>query len=304
MRKRWKKMMDNFKEYSEFVEKHIMDFIPSIDSKSETLYDAVKYSVSNGGKRVRPVLLLVACDFAGGDIKKALPYACALEYIHTYSLIHDDLPAMDDDDLRRGKPSNHKVFGEGMAILAGDALLNTAYEVMQRDMIYYFDTPECLKCRINAGLTIAKGSGLRGMIAGQSSDIENENKACSKEMLDYIHVNKTGALIVAAIRAGLYLAGADDVTFEKLTAFAENYGLAYQISDDILDVVGNVEELGKMTNMDSERGKNSYVTLHGLDAAYEKLDELINKAIEPIACYYDNAEIFRDLALSLKDRTK
>ncbi len=297
-------MMDSYKEYYDYVEEHIMDFIPFVDSKSETLYDAIKYSISNGGKRVRPVLLLAAVDFAGGDIKKALPYACALEYIHTYSLIHDDLPAMDDDDLRRGKPSNHKVFGEGMAILAGDALLNTAYEVMQRDMIYYFDTPDCLKCRINAGLSIAKGSGLRGMIAGQSSDIENENKACSKEMLDYIHINKTGALIVAAIRAGLYLAGADDVTFEKLTVFAENFGLAYQISDDILDIVGNEEELGKKTHMDSQRGKNSYVSLHGLDAAYAKLDELVNKAIEPIACYYDNAEIFRDLALGLKERTK
>jgi geranylgeranyl diphosphate synthase type II len=211
---------------------------------------------------------------------------------------------MDDDELRRGKPTNHKVYGDGMAILAGDALLNTAYEVMYKDLIYYFDTPECLSCKVNAGLAIAKGSGIRGMIAGQAADIENENKACSNEMLDYVHVNKTGALITAAIRAGLYLGGAKDAEFERLTTFAENYGLAYQISDDILDVIGNAEEMGKMPNVDQERGKNSYVSVNGIDAAYDKLDELISKAVGAIECYYDNAEIFRELALKLKERTK
>lgn len=297
-------MQDNYQMYYDLIEDHILDFIPSVDSKSETLYDAVNYSVTSGGKRLRPILLLAACDFAGGELKTALPYACAIEYIHTYSLIHDDLPAMDDDVLRRGKPTNHKVYGDGMAILAGDALLNTAYEVMYRDLIYYFDTPQCLTCKINAGLTIAKGAGISGMISGQASDIENENKVCSKEMLDYIHVNKTGDLITAAVRAGLYLGGADDAKFEKLTSFSEYFGLAYQISDDILDVVGEANEMGKMPNVDKKRGKNSYVSLNGLDAAYDRLDELVAKAVKTIECYYDNAEVFRDLALKLKARTK
>ena len=244
-------MNQDYLRYKQLIESHLMDFLPDVDSKSCTICDAMRYSLEAGGKRVRPALLLGACEFAGGDIRQALPYACALEYVHTYSLIHDDLPAMDDDDLRRGKPTNHKVFGEAMAILAGDGLLTSAFEAMNKDLFLYFDEPVSLKRRIRAIYEIAKGAGCKGMIAGQAADIEGEGRQCSKEMLDYIHINKTGALIIAAVRAGAHLGGADDKMLSKLTDYAENLGLAFQIADDILDVVGVEAEMGKAKGMTS-----------------------------------------------------
>ena len=200
----------SFDEYKELVDQHLMDFIPNIDNKSISLYESMKYSLTAGGKRLRPVLLLAACEFAGGNIKEAIPYACAIEYIHTYSLIHDDLPAMDNDDLRRGLPTNHKVYGDAIAILAGDGLLNCAFEAISKDMMLFYDSPEKIRKRVNAAYEIAKGAGVRGMVAGQVSDIEAENAIASKEMLEYIHHNKTGALIRAAIKAGLYLGNPTD----------------------------------------------------------------------------------------------
>lgn len=297
-------MRENFDEYVEMVNDYLVDYLPRIDSKSSTLYDAMKYSLTAGGKRLRSVLVLAACEFAGGKAQTALPYACAMEYIHTYSLIHDDLPAMDNDDLRRGRPTNHIVYGDGIAILAGDGLLNSAYEVMNKDMLMYLDNLEELKKRINASYTISKAAGVRGMVAGQVSDIEAENKPCSNEMLEYIHLNKTGALITASIRAGLYLGGADDEMMANMTEFAENMGLAYQIADDILDVIGSEEELGKKTGVDQLMEKTTYVTLNGLEASISKLRELTQNAVDAIADYYDNAEFFRDLVLKLETRTK
>ncbi len=297
-------MKENFTEYKDLIEEYLMDFIPNIDTKSSTLYDAMKYSLVAGGKRLRSVLLLASCEFAGGNAIDALPYACAMEYIHTYSLIHDDLPAMDNDDLRRGHPTNHKVFGDGMAVLAGDGLLNTAFEVMNKDMFLHFDDLHALKKRINAAYTIAKNSGVRGMIAGQASDIEAEHKQCSNEMLEYIHLNKTGALIVASVRAGLYLGGASDEMMKDLTIYAENLGLAYQIADDILDVKGNEEELGKKTGVDAEKEKVTYVSLNGMEASEARLKELTDNAVNVLEKYYDNAEFFRNLVLKLQCRTK
>lgn len=297
-------MRENFDEYVELINEYLVDYIPRIDSKSSTLYDAMKYSLTAGGKRLRSVLVLAACEFAGGKAQAALPYACAMEYIHTYSLIHDDLPAMDNDDLRRGRPTNHIVYGEGMAILAGDGLLNTAFEVMNKDMLLYFDNLEELKKRINAAYTISKGAGVRGMVAGQVSDIEAEQKPCSNEMLEYIHLNKTGALITASIRAGLYLGGADDEMMQKMTEYAENMGLAYQIADDILDVIGSEQEMGKKAGADQLNDKTTYVTLNGLEKSKEKLRQLTQNAVNAIADYYDNAEFFRELVLKLETRTK
>lgn len=297
-------MRENFDEYVELVNEYLVDYLPRIDSKSSTLYDSMKYSLTAGGKRLRSVLVLAACEFAGGKAQMALPYACAMEYIHTYSLIHDDLPAMDNDDLRRGRPTNHIVYGEGMAILAGDGLLNSAFEVMNKDMLMYLDNLDELKKRINAAYTISKAAGVRGMIAGQVSDIEAESKPCSNEMLEYIHLNKTGALITASIRAGLYLGGADDEMMQKMTEFADNMGLAYQIADDILDVIGSEEEMGKKAGADLLLDKTTYVTLNGLDASKAKLHELTQNAVNAIADYYDNAEFFRDLVLMLETRTK
>lgn len=292
----------SYAEYKEIVNAHLMDFIPNIDNKSLSLYESMKYSLLAGGKRLRPVLLLASCEFAGGSIREAIPYACAVEYIHTYSLIHDDLPAMDNDDLRRGIPTNHKVYGDAIAVLAGDGLLTTAFEVISKDMMLYFDSPEKMMKRVNAAYQIASGAGCQGMVAGQVSDIEAENAIASNEMLEYIHLNKTAALFKASIKAGLYLGDYDDKMITDMSKYADNLGLAYQIADDILDVVGNKEELGKNTGSDEKKHKNTYTSINGLDEARRRLEELTGGAVEAIADYYDNAEFFRDLVLELAER--
>ncbi len=290
--------------YKDLVEEHLLDFLPEIDHKSITLYEAMKYSLSSGGKRIRPVLMLAACDFAGGDINLALPYACAAEYIHTYSLIHDDLPAMDNDDLRRGMPTSHKVYGEAIAILAGDGLLTSAFEAMNKDMLLYLDTPEMLNRRVRASYELAKGAGCRGMVAGQVADIEGEGTHCSKELLEYIHVNKTAALLVSTIRAGAYLGGADKTTLSDLTAYGEHLGLLFQITDDMLDACGNEEEMGKKTGVDIEKNKVTYVSLYGIEKTRKMAEELAEEARKTIAGYYDNAEVFNDIIDDVLTRTK
>ena len=292
----------HYEDYKKIIDEHLLDFIPNIDNKSISLYESMKYSLTAGGKRIRPVLLLAACDFAGGDIREALPYACAMEYIHTYSMIHDDLPAMDNDDLRRGLPTNHKVYGEALAILAGDGLLTSAFEAMNKDLMLYFDDAEKMAKRIRAINAIAKGAGCRGMVAGQVSDIEGESNEYSNEMLEYIHINKTGALIIAAIKAGLYLGNPSKDMLSNLDIYSENLGLAYQIADDILDEIGDPKELGKSIGSDKKQHKYTYTSLNGLDAAFARLKKLTDDALEAIAPYYDNAEFFRDLALQLKTR--
>jgi geranylgeranyl diphosphate synthase type II len=290
--------------YKNLIEEHILDFLPEVDHKSFTVYESMRYSLAAGGKRIRPILLLAACDFAGGDVKNALPYACAVEYIHTYSLIHDDLPAMDNDDLRRGIPTNHRVFGEAMAILAGDGLLTSAFEAMNKDMLLYFDNETNLKRRVKASYELAKGAGCRGMVAGQAADIEAENKQCSREMLDYIHINKTGALIVAAVRAGAHLGGADKKMLEDLTDYAEVLGLAFQIGDDILDVEGTESIMGKKANVDKNKNKSTYPCCYGLEESRKRLMELTETAKEIMAPYYDEAEFFNKLAEELAVRVK
>lgn len=295
--------MKTFDEYRVLVEEHLTDFIPEIDHKSITLYDSMKYSLTAGGKRIRPCLLLATCEFAGGDALSALPYACALEYIHTYSLIHDDLPAMDNDDFRRGRPTNHKVYGDAIAVLAGDGLLNTAFEAMNKDMLLYFDNPDLLKRRIRASYEISKGAGVKGMVAGQVADIESENKSVSSEMLDYIHLNKTGALIRAAILAGAYIGGAKPEMVADLNRYAENLGLLFQITDDILDVTGTTEEMGKTIGKDAETNKSTYVTIFGMEEAKKKAESLAEAAKAAIAKYYDNAEVFNDLVDMILVRT-
>ena len=297
-------MNKEFDRYKSIVEEHLLDFIPEIDHKSITIYESMKYSLTAGGKRLRPVLHLAACEFAGGDINNAIPYACAIEYIHTYSLIHDDMPEMDNDDLRRGVPTNHKVFGEAMALLAGDGLLSTAFEVMHRDELLYLDEDIRLKRRIRAAYEISKYAGCRGMVAGQVADIEAEGKQCSREMLDYIHINKTAALIMASVRAGAQLGGADDKMLESLTNYAENLGLAFQIVDDILDVVGDEATLGKKTGVDLENNKSTYPALYGLEASQARLEELTQNAVDALADYYDNAEFFTQLVKDLAVRVK
>lgn len=287
-----------------FIDAHLLDFLPEVDHKSITILESMKYSLEAGGKRLRPILLLEAYNFCGENMFLALPYACAVEYIHTYSLIHDDLPALDNDDLRRGKPTNHKIYGEDIAIIAGDGLLSSAFELMNKDMLLYLDDPIKLKRRVKGSYEIAKGAGCKGMIAGQIADLEATGKNCSKELLDYIHVNKTAALIVGAVRAGAHLGGASDKILNSLTLYAENIGLAFQIVDDILDLYGSEEETGKTIGSDRKLKKLTYPELYGIDDSMTKLAELHKTAIRAIAPYGKKADFLIELANELAIRIK
>ncbi|MDR2162345.1 MAG: polyprenyl synthetase family protein [Clostridiales Family XIII bacterium] len=298
--------MLDFPEYIRLlylVNENIGGLLPEVDVNSASLAESMRYSLNAGGKRVRPVLLLAACELAGGDTMEAIPYACAVEYIHTYSLIHDDLPAMDDDDMRRGMPTNHKVYGEAAAILAGDGLLSSAFEVMYTDMLMYFDRPAMLKRRARAAYEICKASGPRGMIAGQVADIEAENKGVSPELLEYIQVNKTAALIRASVLAGGYIGGADAELIDSLSVYGENLGLAFQIADDILDVTGDEYELGKAIGGDERQRKATYPSIHGMEESRAKLSALTRKAIEGISSYDRNSDFFTEIARGLAGRT-
>lgn len=283
------------------VENHILDFLPEIDSKSLTLYDSMRYSLTAGGKRLRSVLLLAACEFCGEPLEIALPYACALEYIQTYSLIHDDLPDMDNDDFRRGLPTNHKVYGPGIAILAGDGLLSAAFETMTKDMMLSFDAPEILNRKVRAAFEISKGTGCRGMVAGQVADVEAVNKQCSLEMLDYIHLNKTAAFIKSALLAGCYLGGGDKKHCSDISVFGEALGLAFQIVDDILDVIGDPKDLGKNVGADKTANKCTYPLLYGLQESKDKAHALLKKARDAVSDYYDEAEIFNWIIDNLEE---
>ena len=197
-------------KYIEMIDEALKVYLGSVSDGQDVVLDAMKYSAEGGGKRIRPVLTLEFCRVCGGDVQRAIPFACAVEMIRTYSLIHDDLPAMDDDDLRRGNPTNHKVYGEAMAILAGDGLLNTAHEIMLQDAAALKDDSEKLHRHVMAALEVSRNAGIHGMIAGQVADMENEGKECSEEMLNFIDSNKTGALLKAPILAGLYIGNAPE----------------------------------------------------------------------------------------------
>jgi geranylgeranyl diphosphate synthase type II len=295
--------IEGYERFHSEIEAHLLDFLPDIDQKSITLYDSMRYSLTAGGKRVRPVLTLAACDMLGGDTWQALPYACAVEYIHTYSLIHDDLPSMDNDDVRRGKPTNHIVFGEATAILAGDSLLTCAMETMLKDMMLYFDKQQDLAKRIRAANAIIKGSGARGIIGGQITDIEAESKTVSAELLDYIHLNKTAALIVSSVLAGAYLAEADRTQLEALSLYGEYIGLAFQIADDILDVCGDDNEMGKKCGQDADRHKATYPTIHGIERSKERMRELTDIAIGALAPFGEKSGFLIGMAEALSLRT-
>jgi len=293
--------MKSFDEYRSIINEHLTDLIPETDPFADVLKEAMVYSLTVGGKRLRPVLLLAACDAFGGDIEQALPYAVSLEYIHTYSLIHDDLPAMDNDDLRRGKPTNHKVFGEDMAILAGDGLLNTAAEVMTGEVVRHSDDPAAMIRHAKAAHEIMSRAGIRGMIGGQTADVRGEYTEATPEMVRYIEEHKTGDLITAPVRAGLLLAGADEQALDDFTGYAMCTGIAFQILDDILDFEGDAELIGKNVGKDRDLGKCNYVCVHGMDAARDELHRLTQKAVSYVSGY-DGSEFFAELAGQLEVR--
>ncbi|MBH6947046.1 polyprenyl synthetase family protein [Clostridioides difficile] len=286
------------KEKASFVEKVLKEYMPKEEGYQKTVIEAMNYSLSAGGKRLRPILTLEACKIVGGNEDEAIPFAIAIEMIHTYSLIHDDLPALDNDDLRRGRPTNHKVYGEAMGILAGDALLNYAFEVMLAGSINKENPEKYLKA-INE---IAKGAGIYGMIGGQVVDVESENKQIEKEKLDYIHMNKTAAMMVGCMRAGATIGGANSEQMEEITKYAKNIGLSFQIVDDILDIVGDEAKLGKKVGSDIENHKSTYPSLLGLDKSKEIAHNLIDEAKKSIEKLSDDVDFLKGLAEYIIDR--
>lgn len=264
---------DVLKQKIDYIETLLNKYMPKEEGYQKTVIEAMNYSLKAGGKRLRPILTLESCKIVGGNEEDAIPFAMAIEMIHTYSLIHDDLPALDNDDLRRGKPTNHKVFGEGMATLAGDALLNYAFELMLSSSIDKEDSNKYLKA-INE---VAKHAGIYGMIGGQVVDVESENKIIDKDKLDFIHLNKTAAMIVGCMRAGAIIGGANEEELEKVTKYGRNIGLSFQIVDDILDITGDEEKLGKPIGSDLENHKSTYPSLLGLEKSREIARQLIEE---------------------------
>ena len=261
-------------EKIEYIETLLNKYMPKEQGYQKTIIEAMNYSLKAGGKRLRPILTLESCKIVGGNEEEAIPFAIAIEMIHTYSLIHDDLPALDNDDLRRGKPTNHKVFGEGMATLAGDALLNYAFELMLSSSIDKKDSNKYLKA-INE---VAKHAGIYGMIGGQVVDVESENKIIDKDKLDFIHLNKTAAMIVACMKAGAIVGGASEEQLEKVTKYGRNIGLSFQIVGDILDITGDEDKLGKPIGSDIENHKSTYPSLLGLEKSRKIARQLIEEA--------------------------
>jgi geranylgeranyl diphosphate synthase type II len=249
----------------------------------QTLYDAMRYSLLAGGKRIRPILVLETCRMCGGDPAEAMPFACAIEMIHTYSLIHDDLPCMDDDDYRRGRLTNHKVYGEATAVLAGDGLLTAAFGVMlapERQTLG-------LRAMTAAGV-LARAAGEDGMVAGQILDLAGEGKKLSLEEIEAIDVRKTGALLMAACEMGCVLAGGAENQREAVRAYARQLGLAFQIRDDMLDVIGDQEKLGKATGMDAVHEKSTYVGLLGLEGCARMVEDCTSGAKAALDGFADN----------------
>lgn len=274
------------------TDRALEEFLEGWNDVPPILCEAVRHGLFSGGKRLRPALALGACEMVCGDDAPALPAACAIEMIHAYSLMHDDLPSMDDDDLRRGKPTTHKVYGEAMAILAGDVLLTMAFEMAAQSD--------------NAGVVreIARAAGAEGMAGGQVMDLQSEGKRLALDELERLHARKTGALIRVSLRAGALLGGAADAHLETLTRYGEHIGLAFQIADDILDVVGDATVLGKRTGSDAAKEKSTYPALLGVDRARELADREAAAAVAALAAFGPEAVSFRDLARFMVERQR
>jgi geranylgeranyl diphosphate synthase, type II len=273
--------------------------LPSESTEPTLLYQAMGYSLLGGGKRIRPILTIAAAQSLGYDRDDMLPYAAALELVHTYSLIHDDLPSMDDDDYRRGRLTNHKVFGEGMAILAGDGLLTMAFELCSQEGGSDSLAPEQ---RLAVIRELATGSGHQGMVGGQVMDIQAENQDISLSQLKQIHAYKTGRLIRAAVRIGGTIGGATPSQLVSLTGYAEEIGLAFQIADDVLNMVGTREELGKDAGTDEKRGKKTYPSFFGVEGSRQLGEQSVERAIKHLDGLGGSAEPLRQIATFIMKR--
>jgi geranylgeranyl diphosphate synthase type II len=280
------------------VEEALQHYLPGEDNVPSDIYKAVRYSVFNGGKRIRPILCLAAAEAVGGDLGPAIPVACALELIHAYSLIHDDLPAMDNDDFRRGKPTCHKVFGENVAILAGDALLTEAFVLLSHMEKVRLSAER----RLAVIQEIAQAAGINGMVGGQALDVLSGESVSDENTLYEIHRRKTGALIVAAVKSGAIIFNARKDKIQALAQYGINLGLAFQIADDILNVEGDRKLMGKETGSDAAHDKLTYPSLLGLDVAKEKLAKYIDAAIASLSGFDERARPLLVIARYIMER--
>ena len=295
---------ENLKKYQNIINEELEKYLRKEDCPEKILNNSMEYSLMAGGKRLRPILVLATYKLFRDSYEEAMPFAVAIEMIHNFSLIHDDLPEVDNDDFRHGKPTNHKKFNHPTALLAGDGLLNQAYIVLSDEILYSVENQykENFHSKVKAFNEFSKA--VDRMIAGEYLDTELEGQQISKEMLEYIHINKTGALLKLCVRMGAILAEASEKDIERLTIYAEKIGLAFQIKDDILSEEGNPEITGKPVGNDKELGKCTYVSYYGLDGAKQELNKIIEEAIEQIKIYGEKSEFLRQLALYIKDRNK
>ena len=295
---------ENLKKYQDLVNNELEKYVRKQECPEKILNNSMEYSLMAGGKRLRPILVIATYQLFKNDYEECLPFAVAIEMVHNFSLIHDDLPEVDNDDFRHGKPTNHKKFNHPTALLAGDGLLNQAYIVISDEILYSIENQykENFHNRAKAFNEFTKA--VDRMIAGEYLDTELEGKTISKEMLEYIHINKTGALLKLCVRMGAILAGASEDDLERLSKYAEKIGLAFQIKDDILSEEGDSKITGKPVGNDKELGKCTYVSQFGIEGAKEKLEKITNEAIEEINVYGDKAEFLNQLATYIKDRNK
>jgi geranylgeranyl diphosphate synthase, type II len=292
-------LKEYLKRQKELIDRTLDETLPGGASDPALIFEAVRYSMFAGGKRLRPILCLAAAEVIGGETDAILPAACALEMIHTYSLIHDDLPAMDNDDYRRGKPTSHKVFGEGIAILAGDALLTEAFRLLcDRERMPGVPPGRMLQVVHE----IAEASGFFGMVGGQVMDLLAEGKKVDLQTMYAIHRRKTGALILVSLRVGAILAGAEEASLALLSDYGRRIGLAFQITDDILNVEGDPALLGKGTGSDAARGKVTFPALMGVEASRARAEELIREALVSLATFADRAAPLSAIARHILER--
>lgn len=291
---------EELKEYIQIINIELEKHLRKQECLESVLNASMEYSLMAGGKRIRPILVLATYKLFKADIKKAMPYAVAIEMVHNFSLIHDDLPGIDNDDFRHGKPTNHKQFNEATAILAGDALLNQAYMVISSNLEKVEENELKNELKVFKEFSFA----VDRMIAGEYVDTEFEGKQITQNELEYIHKNKTGALLKLCVRMGAILANASDVELEKLTNYAKKIGLAFQIKDDILSEEGNEEIIGKPVGNDKELGKCTYVSRYGLEGAKEILNKITEEAVNELEEYGERAEFLRELAYFIQNRNK
>lgn len=300
--------MRTLKEYTKMTDAHLEMILPkmtkgeyAIGSLPWLLSDSMRYSLLAGGKRLRPSMLLACVDMLGGNIEEALDFACAVEMIHTYSLIHDDLPGMDNDTMRRGRPTNHVVFGEGQAILAGDGLLNLAFETMLRSGTAHSEHAHACLAAMNE---IAHGSGVTGMIAGQVMDLHCEHQnQMDVRALSYIQRGKTACMFMYPLRAAGQLCGADEEQLSALEAYGHAFGLLFQATDDLLDVVGDTEQMGKTLGKDAQSGKLTCVSAYGVEGTRKLVNDLHQQAVDAITRFGEGSAFFVELVNDMVERT-